>query len=454
MSESATIPVAPGAVPLLGHLPRLMRDPLKYFDTLAAHGGLLTLRLGRKRVLVVCDPVLTHRVLMEDEVFDKGGPLFDAARRLMPTAVGFVPHRRHRRLRRLMQPTFARGRLTGYGEIMTEQITAIVAGWPAGRELDVVAEMMAITGRVLAASMFSGSLSERTLRELVEDSIAMTRGLVREMALPAPLMRLPTPGNRRYRRAVTRLRRAMLELVAERRAEGAAGIEHGDLVSALLAGTADGGGDRLCDEEIVDQLVLFVIAGVDTTAQTVSWALHELSRHPGIEASLQAEVDEVLAGRPATYDDLPRFEVAARILSEVLRLHSPSWMFTRQTTEDTELGGHRIPAGTDMLYSPYIIGHRARTYRDPERFDPDRWLPERAAGVGREEYIPFGAGARKCIGDQFAFVEETLILATVAARWRLETVPGNRIRTSRTIVNTPHGLRLRAVARERSNLER
>ena len=447
MSESATIPVAPGAVPLLGHLPRLARNPLRYLDTLSEHGGLLTLRLGRKNMLVVCDPMLTHQVLVADDVFDKGGPFFEAAEKLMPTAMGFAPHRNHRRLRKLMQPSFTRGRLSGYGEIMTEEITEAMAKWRDGQELDVVTELMAVTGRVLTATIFSSSVSEQTLREIMADSLELTRGLLVDTALPAPFGWL-TPGYGRYRRAVARLRETTLRLIAERHAEGDAALEHGDLLSAFLAGDGEAG-DGFSDSELVDQLSFMLVAGTETTAQTVSWVLYELSRRPELQAQLQAEVDEVLGGRPVTYDDVPRLKVAERLLSEVLRFYSPSWLFTRVTTVDTELGGHRIPAGTDVLYSPYIINREPRTHEAARSFDPDRWQPERAACMHREGYIPFGTGARKCIGDQFSLVESALILATIAAKWQLEPVPGNRIRTSRKIVNTPYGLKLRVVARAR-----
>jgi len=447
MSESAVIPVAPGALPLLGHLPRLARNPLRYLDTLAEHGGLLTLRLGRKNMLVVCDPALTHQVLVADDVFDKGGPFFEAAEKLMPTALGFVPHDRHRRLRKLMQPSFTRGRLSGYGEIMTEEITAAMAKWRDGQEFDVVSELMAVTGRVLTATIFSSSVSEQTLREIVSDSYELTRGLLVDTALPAPLGWL-TPGYGRYRRGVARLRETTQKLITERRAEGDAALEHRDLLSALLAGGEDGG-DAFSDSELVDQLSFMLVAGTETTAQTVSWVLYELSKRPEVQEQLQAEVDEVLGGRPATYDDVPRLELTNRLLSEVLRFYSPSWLFTRVTTADTELGGHRIPAGTDVLYSPYIIDRAPQAHPEARSFDPDRWQPKRAECMQREGYIPFGTGARKCIGDQFSLVESALILATIAAKWRLEPVPGNRLRTSRKIVNTPYGLKLRAVARVR-----
>lgn len=448
MPEIDAIPTAPGAVPLLGHLPRLIRDPMGYLDTLAEHGGLLTVRLGPKKMVVVCDPTLTHEVLVKDDVFDKGGPLFEAGMRPLPSSVGMVPHRRHRRLRRLMQPSFTRVRIAGYGEIMSERITAAVAAWQDGQELDVNAEIETITSQVLLATIFSSSLSESTLQQITADGVELLGGIMADTLKPALLRWLPTPGNRRYRKAVARLRETMRTLIAERRAEGESGLRHADALSALLASADDDGADRLSESELVDQVVTLMVAGTEATAQTVAWALYELSRRPELAAALHAEVDEVLGGRPATYDDIPRLERTGRILTESLRFYSPSWIFTRRTNTDTELGGHRIPAGMDVVYSPYLINRAPLAHEEPLRFDPDRWRPERAERVHRYGYIPFGTGARKCLGDQYAMTEATLILAAIASRWSLAAVPGNRIRPNLISMTVgPDRLRLRVAAR-------
>lgn len=298
--------------------------------------------------------------------------------------------------------------------------------------------------RIFAATMFSTSVSEDMLREISQDSLAVIRGVLVEMAVPSPLSRL-VPGHGRFRKAVARLRATALKVIAERRAEGEAATEHRDLLSTLLTASADD--DRFSDSEIVDQISLLLVAGSEVTAQTVAWALYELSRRPELEAQVQAEVDEVLAGRPAGYDDIPRLEVLGRLLSEVLRFYSPSWVLTRATSADTELGGYRIPAGTDLLFSPYIIDRAPASHEQAREFDPDRWLPERAACMHARGNIPFGTGARKCIADQFAQTECALILATILSRWSMTAVPGNKLGTNRKIVNSANNLRLRAVRR-------
>jgi cytochrome P450 len=157
-------------------------------------------------------------------------------------------------------------------------------------------------------------------------------------------------------------------------------------------------------------------------------------------------VDAVLGGTPASYTDIPKLELTCRIVTETLRLYPPAWFSTRMVTTPTRLGDHTLPAGTSIAFSPFVIHHRGDLYDHPETFDPDRWSPS-GFTTTRHAHIPFGGGARKCIGDTFAMIESSLILATIAARWRLEPVPGRRVRHLLGAVLRPRELVMRPVAR-------
>lgn len=156
--------------------------------------------------------------------------------------------------------------------------------------------------------------------------------------------------------------------------------------------------------------------------------------------------DEVLAGRPAGYTDLPRLEYTRRILTETLRLRQPTPVLTLMVSEDTELGGYQLSAGTIIICSLYLIHHRADLYDNPEHFDPDRWDPDHTAPP-QEAYVPFGAGPRKCSGDNFAMTEATPTLATIANRWDLKTLPGSDARPAKAISLRPRKLQMRLTAR-------
>ncbi|MEU3910412.1 cytochrome P450 [Streptomyces sp. NPDC029721] len=442
------IPTAPGALPLLGHVLPLLRDPLGFLTRLPRHGDLLQIRLGPLPVIVVCDPVLTGQVLRDDRTFDKGGPVFDRGREIVGNGLVSCPHADHRRQRRLLQPAFHPARLPGYAQAATARAAETTGSWQDGQILDVVPAMQELIAGITTDTLFSTTAPPAVLTRALADLNTIVHSLSVQMATPSPLNRLPLPAFRRYNRARARLPRTLHRIVTGRRASG---VDHGDLLSMLLAARdPDSGpaGQRLTDAEITDQIITFFLAAVETTASALASALHLLGQHPEVEARLHEEVDAVLGGRPATHADLPRLELTGRILTETLRLWPPVSFLTRRCTADTRLGPYRITAGKTVVYSPYLIHHQADLYPDPDRFDPDRWAPDNPAPPRREMFLPFAGGARKCIGDRFATNTATLILATVATRWRLQTLPGARVRpTLNGPALSPGGLRMRSLTR-------
>ncbi|HEX4101609.1 MAG TPA: cytochrome P450 [Pseudonocardiaceae bacterium] len=434
---------APGALPLLGHTLPLLRNPLQFLASLPTCGDLVRIRIGPVEAIVVCKPELIRQVLLNDRVFDKGGPLLDRGREMLGDGLATCPHSLHRRQRRLTQPAFHPTRLPGYAQMMTKHITDVTGSWQDGQVLDVLPEMMTLTTRTVVETMFSDALPPAVLGAVLDDFSAVLARIYKRAFMPPALDSLAIFGNRRYDRARLRLRQIIGRVVTERRASRA---DRGDLLSILLAASDPTDGQGLSDAEIVDQVLTFFIAGSETTAGTLAWAVHLLARHPDIERRLHAEVDAVLAGAAASFEDLPKLELTGRALTETLRLYPPIWISTRTTTTDTHLGGHPIPAGSILAYSTYLLHHRPDLYPDPDRFDPDRWTGH-TAQPPREALIPFGGGPRKCIGDTFAVTAATLALATLAGRWRLRLLPGQHVHPALVPLLHPRGLRMRATAR-------
>ena len=429
---------APGALPLLGHTLALLRDPLRFLSSLPEHGDLVRIKLGPINAIVVCDPELTRQVLMDPRTFEKGGPLFDKAGEVLGNGLVNCPYGEHRRQRSLTQPAFHQARLPGYAQAMADQCDAVTAAWRDGQVIHALPEMMGLTIRVSAATMFGAALPAAALNLILDDFAVVIDGIYVHMLLPRPFDRLPTPRNRRYQRARARLRHTIGQITDSYRADG---TDHGDLLSMLVA-TRDTG-QCLSDTEITDQALTFLFGGTETTAALLTSALYLLARHPGIQRQLQDEVDSALAGAPPVYADLPRLELTGRVLKETLRIYPPAWIITRTTTIDTRLGAHFIPAGTVLAYSPYLIHHRADLYAGPDDFDPGRWAGTRA----RDAFIPFGAGARKCIGDTFATAEATLALAFIARRWQVGFVPGKKVSPEPRATLAAARMRLRVTAR-------
>jgi cytochrome P450 len=435
---------APGALPLLGHTLALLRDPLRFLSSLPEHGDLVRIRLGLVEAIVVCDPELTRQMLLDGRTFEKGGPLVDKASEVFGDGLGTCPHGEHRRQRRLTQPAFHQARFPGYALTMADQCHAVTAAWRDGQIIDALPEMTTLTIRVIAATMFGSALPPAALSQILDDFAAVMDGIYVHMILPGRFSRLPTPGNRRYQRARARLRHTIGQAIDAYRADGA---DHGDLLSMLVATrdatTPDGVGQSFSDAEITDQILTFLFGGTETSAALLTSALYLLARHPDIQRQLQDEVDSVLAGAMPSYEDLPRLELTGRILTETLRIYPPAWIITRSTTTDARLGAHFIPAGTVMAYSPYLIHHRADLHTDPDDFDPGRWANPRA----RDTFIPFGSGARKCIGDAFAMTEATLVLASIARNWQVDLIPGRNVHPKPRTTLAPRRMRLRITAR-------
>ncbi|MFF7888157.1 cytochrome P450 [Streptomyces sp. NPDC020794] len=446
MNAKAAPPTAPGALPLLGHTLPLLRRPLPFLASLPASGDLVTIRFGPQRVYVTCSPELTQQVLLDDRTFDKGGLLFNRIREVLGNGLGTCPHSDHRRQRRLIQPAFHPTRLPRYAEVMSQKIGDVTSSWQEGHPIDVFGDLLQITTRVLFDTMLTGArLTSTALAEMLEDFSTFNAGAYYRMFMPPPLDRLPTPGNRRYAKASVRLRARLSGIVTDYRTARA---DHDDLLSVMLAArdpaTDDGSSGNLSDAELTDQIITFSLAGTETAAVLLSWALHLIAQYPSVEAVLHREVDGVLAGRAATFGDLPRLDVTGRIITEILRLYPPVYFLTRITTRTTQLGGYTIPAGATVAYSPYLLHHQPDLYPDPERFDPDRWKTGEGATVRapRGTLVPFGAGPRKCIGDAFATTEATLALASIVARWRLRPTPDSHVRPVCGVTLMPQGLRM------------
>ncbi|MFJ3305002.1 cytochrome P450 [Streptomyces sp. NPDC086549] len=424
-SRAAATGLAPGGLPLLGHAIPLRRRPLDFLAALPAHGDLVEVRLGPRRTYLACHPDLVQQVLRDSRTFDKGGPVFDKVRLLTGNGLATSCWADHRRQRRLMQPAFHPERMPGYATVMDQEISSMVDSWQEGQAFDVNTAMQALTARIIVRTLFSTRIEDRAVAEIQRCLPVITRGFFTRMVAPLSLMeKLPTRNNRRFDRALGRMHSVIDETISSH----PAGIDHGDLLSGLLAAEDEETGERLAGHEIHDQVITLLLGATETTGNTLAWIFHLLGENPEAEEQLHREMDLVLPDRRPGFADLPHLDYTRRIVTEALRLYPPPWLLTRSTTCETELGGVRLAPGTIVLLSFYALGHDPALFSAPERFDPDRWLPERAKTIPRGAWSSFGGGSRKCIGDRFAAVEVALALAAVASGWRLRPQPGPGIR--------------------------
>ncbi|WP_189531132.1 cytochrome P450 [Streptomyces roseolilacinus] len=431
---SETVPRAPGAVPLLGHAWRLWRDPLGFLKSLREAGDVVQVRLGTMPVYVVTSAELVHEVTVRQARSFEKGRMFDRLRPLAGNGLATANGEVHRRHRRLIQPMFHPQRIEMYASVMSENARELVDSWEPGQEIELEQAMAGYAVETLAKSLFSTDIGLPAVEAVRENLPVVLKNMLIRAASPKLLDRLPIRANRDFDAASARLRKVIDEVVATTRRSGETG--HNDLLSVLLAARDEETGESLTDTEVRDELSTILFAGAETTASSLAWTFHELAGRPDVEAELVAEIEEVVGDRPVEIGDVPRLVAVRRVLDEVIRLHGVT-MLMRRATAPVELGGHHIPEGAEVAFSLYAMHRDPHLYPDPDRFDPDRWLPERRASVERHAYIPFGAGNRKCIGDAFVWTEATIALATILARWQLRPVPGHTPREVPSAVAHP-----------------
>ncbi len=354
------------------------------------------------------------------------------------------------RQRRLSQPAFHRQRIAGFGPLITGATQAMLMQWhtpaEAGQAIDIAAEMMHVALQIVGKALFSVEIGDRADTIARATLTVLDQIVFRAKTLGAVPAWLPTPGNLRFRRAFQVLDGTVRETIRQRRRNDGSPpqVENsgsGDLLSILTDARDPESGERMNEQQLRDEVMTMVIAGHETVASALAWTWYLLSQSPDAEAKLHEEVDRVLDGHLPTANDLPRLPYTAMVFDEALRLYPPAWIITRKAISEDEIGKVRIPAGSLVVTSPYVTQRDPRYWPDPEAFEPERFLPERAAGRPRFAYYPFGGGPRMCIGNHFAMVEAGLVIATVAQGYRLRLVPGQQVAVEPSVTLRPkHGL--------------
>lgn len=435
----------PGAWPLLGHIVPMVRRPLEFLPGIAKHGEVVRLRFGTIPVYVVTHPGAVREMLVPGDRAYKRGRIFEKLEPALGRGIATVSGAEHQRQRKMLQPIFTRERIAGYARIMRTATEETVASWRDSDQLAVDAVMNDLALTALTRSLFRFTASSETADAIKEGMHELTRGLLLRTVLPTVWERVPTPGNIRFRRAMARMHRAIDDVIADYRG---AGEDRGDVLSALLA-VRDDDGKALSDAEVHAQVMTLALTGIEAPGAALGWMMHEIGRNPEVADQVHAELDAVLGGRTPEYEDLERLAYLGRVIDEVLRLHTPL-VFMRRTLTDVRIGGTTIPADSEVIYSPYMLHHDPRWFRDPYRFDPDRWLPENSRNIPKGAFIPFAAGAYQCIGKLFATVELTMVTAVVCANWRLTPRPGTEVREMATALVRPNHLPMIAHRRERT----
>ncbi|HEX2078907.1 MAG TPA: cytochrome P450 [Longimicrobium sp.] len=416
--------------PLVGVLPDLLRDgPELCVRAMRANPrSVARLRVGPASLYAVHHPDHVNHVMVENNRNYWKGPAFNRASFLFGRGLVMNEGESWLHQRRLMSPAFSHARVAGLVPIMADVVRRKGDAWEAaaraGRPVEMVHEMMTVTLEIIARTMFSTSLTDDDVRRMAEAFGTILRHISLRFATFWLPERIPLPGAAGANAAVARLEEIVRRAVGRRRATGE---RPDDLLSMLLEARHAGTGEPMTDRQLRDEVLTTLFGGYEATADSLAWTWHLLARHPEAEARLRAEVDAVTAGDAPAAEELGRMDWTRRLVMESMRLYPPFWWNLRAARQDDEVGGTRIPAGATVLLVTYATHRHPEFWDDPDRFDPDRFLPEAVARRHRHAYVPFGAGQRACIGRHLAMLEVPLVLAMLTRRFRVAPVPGREV---------------------------
>jgi cytochrome P450 len=418
------------------------RDPTGFLLKLVEqYGDLVFFKLGPQPIFLlnnadyIRDALVTH-----NRNFMKGEGL-QRAKRLLGEGLLTSEGDFHLRQRRLAQPAFHRQRIAGYAATMVEYAARAGDRWRSGETLDIAREMMRLTLAIAGKTLFDADVE--TEADEIGEALTATFESFDRVTLPFTqwLERLPLPSTKRFQKARRRLDATIYRIINERRASGE---DRGDLLSMLIqARDVEGDGSGMTDEQLRDEAMTIFLAGHETTANALTWTWYLLSQHPEVEARFHAEIDETLKGELPTAEDFPRLRYTEMIFAESMRLYPPAWIIGRRALGDYQINGYAVPARSILLMSQYVTHHDPRYFPDPYRFDPERWTPQARESRPKFSYFPFGGGPRLCIGESFAWMEGSLVLATLAQRYKMRLAPGLPVEIQPLVTLRPkHGMRM------------
>ncbi|MCB8943087.1 MAG: cytochrome P450 [Ardenticatenaceae bacterium] len=433
---------------LTGSISEFAANPPQFLvNTIQQHGDITYFKLLHQPVYHLAHPDYVRDVLVtKASSFAKD----ELGRRILGKFLGngllTSEGSYHKRQRRLAQPAFHHKRIQAYADVMVSYAQDMLATWQSGQVHHIDDDMMRLTMFIVSKTLFDADVSAaaETAGQAIQTLQTVSNGDFRR-AFPLPDW-LPTRSNRQRRQAIADLNQIINQIIAERRHSGE---DKGDLLSMLLL-AQDEDGSQMTEQQLRDEVVTLFAAGHETTANVMTWMWYLLSQHPEVEAKLHAELDHILAGRVPTLADLPSLPYSLMVIKETMRLYPPAWILSgRIAVEDVEIGNYLIPQGSRIFISPYAMHRQPQYFPQPEQFNPDRWLPENEAALPKYAYIPFGGGARVCIGNSFAMMEAHLLLAAIAQQYRLSLVPGHKVVPEALITMSPEfGMNMQVTKRD------
>ena len=436
---------------LFGNLREFRHDVLGLVvDSATKYGDIVRVRLGPQVVHLVNHPDLIEQVLQKRAAnYDKNTRSSASIKSVTGDSLLTCNGEFWKRQRRMDQPAFHHCQIASFADQMTAAITAMLDRWQTGPQtLDIASEMARLTYSIVGQTLFSFNTGEDA--ETVEKAMRVILPHVfnRLGNIVNPPIWFPTPANRRFRRSLAEVDRVVYRIIDQHRASQRNGQPENDLLAMLVSARDGATGAGLDDVQLRNETITFLLAGHETTANALTWIFYLISQHPEVKRHLFEEITTVLAGRTPTLADIPKLAYTKMVIQESMRLYPPIWIIERRVIADDIISGFTLPAGSAVVVCPYALHRHPEFWTEPEKFDPSRFQNGTPAA-----YIPFGAGPRFCIGNEFAMLEAQLITTVVIQKFQLTLVPGHPVETQPDItLRSKHGMRMTLHSRNSTSL--
>ncbi|MBI2433760.1 MAG: cytochrome P450 [Candidatus Hydrogenedentes bacterium] len=411
------------------------------------YGDIAMCQMGRLHFYFLNHPDLIQECLVTRHRSFKKDRYYDFLRIVLGDGLLGSEGDQHLRQRRMMQPAFHRQRMQAYGETMARYAVHHRDKWTDGKQVDMAAEMMELALAIVGKTLFNSHLGAeaRKVGQALEHILPMDDRYVGPFG--EFYRSLPLRANRRFNAALRQLDELLFRLIREHKKSG----DVGDLLSMLLLAQDEEDNHHMTEKQVRDEALTLFLAGHETTAIALTWTWYLLSQHLEVEERFQHELDHVLQGRPPAPADLAKLPYTRCVFAESMRLYPPAYIIGREATEDTALGGYRVPRGSQIIMCPYVTHRDPRFFPDPERFDPERWRPELVEQRPKFSFFPFGGGNRVCIGEPFAWMEGVMVLAAIGQKWAPRLMPGHAVELDPRVTLRPRrGMRMTVHRRETS----
>ncbi|MSQ84640.1 MAG: cytochrome P450 [Myxococcales bacterium] len=434
-------PRYPG-LPIVGPLFEMRKDYISFLRRAAAMGDVVKADVGPHRAYLLNHPDAVGHVLVEHfRDYEKQTRGYTALRMVVGNGLVTSEGPFWQRQRRIANPAFKKHKINDFGPDMVGAAQRMVAKWQpaiaAGQPIDIANDMMRVTLDIVCRTLLSADVNDHAseIGKALHELLTQTMGRITKVVdLP---LHWPTPANIRFRRARASLDRIVLGMIEERRQSG---HDPHDLLSLLMSAVDEETGEKMNDAQLRDEAMTIFLAGHETTANALGWAMYLLSQHPTVEAKVRAELADVLGDQSVQTADFARLPYLQMVLKETMRLYPPVWILARRAVKDDVILGYKIDKGAYVFLPTYTLHRHPQFWQRPDSFEPERWATD-GKGMHKYQYLPFSVGGRKCIGDHFAMLEATLVLATMLPQVQLSLVPGQNIELEPTITLRPrHGL--------------